>query len=220
MLANATSTPDNQHSQRREPQLPRTRVVAGLLLAAGAGRRMGRPKALVSFENELLVERGIRLLRDGGCRPVHVVLGAAYDDVLAAIDPSGITVVRNENWASGMGSSLRHGLESMPAEVDAVVVALVDQPRIGAEAVRRLIAATGAGTGTSTGTAVATYGGIPRNPVLLGRSVWDEVIELAVGDQGARAWLRTHPHAIHAVPCDDTGTPDDLDTPEDLNRLK
>jgi CTP:molybdopterin cytidylyltransferase MocA len=188
-------------------------VVAGLLLAAGGGRRLGTPKALVPWGNELLVERGIRLLRDGGCQPVHVVLGAAYDEVVGAVDTGGISVVRNENWASGMGSSLRRGLESMPANVDAVVVALVDQPKVGAEAVRRLVAATDAEA------AVATYGGKPRNPVLLARPVWTEVIDLATGDMGARPWLRAHPDKVRPIPCDDTGSPDDIDTPEDLDRL-
>jgi CTP:molybdopterin cytidylyltransferase MocA len=175
---------------------------------------MGRPKALVSFEGEPLVERGIRLLRDGGCSPLHVVLGAAYDEAAAAIGARDVSVVRNENWASGMASSLRAGLESMPAEVEAVVIALVDQPLIGAEAVRRLVAAAGVPA------AVATYDGKPRNPVLLDRSVWDEVIEHTTGDQGARAWLRNQLDTIRQIPCDDTGSPDDLDTPEDLNRLK
>lgn len=171
---------------------------------------MGRPKALVRFGRELLVERGIRLLRDGGCSPVHVVLGAAYDEAVAAAGD--VIVVRNEDWASGMGSSLRAGLASLPASVDAVVVALVDQPLVGAEAVRRLIAAA------DSPAAVATYGGQPRNPVLLSRSIWPEVSALAVGDKGARAWLRSHPDQVHLVPCDDTGSPDDLDTPEDLER--
>lgn len=172
---------------------------------------MGRPKALVSYAGELLVERGIRLLHDGGCAPVHVVLGAAYDEAAAVVGGHEVRVVRNDDWESGMGSSLRAGLASMPAAVDAVVVALVDQPLVGAEAVRRLIAAGGPA-------AVATYDGRPRNPVLLHRSVWAEVGRLATGDKGARAWLRGHPDQVRPVPCDDTGTPDDLDTPEDLER--
>src|SRR5256885_104693 len=100
---------------------------------------MGRPKALLTFEGEPLIQRGIRLLRDGGCSPVHVVLGAAYDEAVSAAGDA--FVVRNEDWETGMGSSLRAGLASMPAEVEAVVVTLVDQPLIGAEAIRRLCAA-------------------------------------------------------------------------------
>jgi CTP:molybdopterin cytidylyltransferase MocA len=175
---------------------------------------MGRPKALLSYGGEPLVTRGIRLLRDGGCSPVHVVLGAAYDEAVSAVGDA--VVVRNEDWESGMGSSLRVGLASMPDTVDAVVVALVDQPLIGVEAIRRLRAAAAGAVPVTA--AVATYGGRPRNPVLLHRSIWVEVGELAVGDQGARAWLRGHPDRVMPVPCDDTGTPDDLDTPEDLER--
>lgn len=188
-------------------------MVAGLLLAAGGGSRMGLPKALVSYSGEPLVRRGLRLLRTGGCDPVVVVLGAAYDEAVAALGGDEVAVVRNEDWASGMGSSLRAGLRSMPPEVDAVVVALVDQPLIGAEAVRRLRAAA-----PGREAVVATYAGRPRNPVLLHRSIWPAVCNLAVGDTGARAWLRSHPDQVHPVPCDDTGSPDDLDTPEDLAR--
>jgi len=75
---------------------------AGLLLAAGAGRRLGRPKALVRFDGALLVERGVRLLHDGGCDPVIVVLGAAADEVMERADLAGVRVVRNEAWESGM----------------------------------------------------------------------------------------------------------------------
>lgn len=188
---------------------------AGLLLAAGAGRRMGRPKALVEFEGSPLVERGVALLRAGGCDPVYVVLGAAYETVAAVVEPLPVTVVRNPAWESGMGSSLRTGLEALPEDVDAVVVALVDQPLIGAEAIRRLLLVASDGATA----AVATYDGRPRNPVLLDRSVWPEVASSALGDVGARAWLRAHPDLVRAVPCDDTGTPFDLDTPSDLDQL-
>jgi CTP:molybdopterin cytidylyltransferase MocA len=187
---------------------------AGLLLAAGGGRRMGGPKALVEFEGQRLVERGVRLLRSGGCDPVHVVLGAAYETVAEVVAPLSVVVVRNPLWETGMGSSLRTGLQSLPPDVEAVVIALVDQPLIGAEAVRRLLRTAADGTVA----AVATYAGKPRNPVLLGRSVWSDVASLAVGDKGARVWLRAHPELVEPVPCDDTGSPVDIDTPADLER--
>src|SRR5262245_7985263 len=185
--------------------------VAGLLLAAGAGRRMGGPKALLEYEGQLLVERGADLLRRGGCDPVYVVLGAAADEVLARADLSTAQVVRNDDWPTGMGSSLRAGLVAMPQETTAVVVALADQPLVGAEAVRRLIRAHESGAGL----AVATYDGRPRNPTLLGSDHWPGVVAAATGDVGARAYLRGRTD-VAQIACDDTGSPADLDTPADL----
>ncbi len=124
-------------------------------------------------------------------------------------------MVHNPDWPTGMGSSLAVGLRAVPDGCPAAVVALVDQPLIGAAAVRRLIAAHAAGAAV----AVAAYQGRPRNPVLLAREHWPEVIALAAGDVGARPFLRAHPDLVTLVECADTGQPDDLDTPADLARL-
>ena len=99
--------------------------------------------------------------------------------------------------------------------IGAVVVALADQPLVGAEAVARLIAAYRGGASV----AVAAYDGQPRNPVLLARKHWPEVIATATGDQGARTFLRTRPELVTLVECGDTGRPDDIDTPADLARI-
>lgn len=189
--------------------------VGGLLLAAGAGRRFGRPKALVEFNGELLVERGIASLRAGGCVPVHVVLGASMLEVLAQADLSGAMTVSNRAWDSGLASSLRTGLASMPVDVVAVIVALVDQPLIGGEVVRRLVNAFDDGAAV----AVATYEGRRRNPVLLGRTVWDGVAEAAYGDVGAKAFLSRHPDLVTDVDCTDIASSADIDTPDDLAAL-
>ena len=187
--------------------------VAGLVLAAGAGVRMGRPKALVRYRDELLVERACRLLSEAGCHPVLVVLGAAADEVLAAARlPAGAGTVTNDAWPSGMASSLRAGLAALRPEPAAVVVTLVDTPRVGIPAVHKLIAAWHAGAVA----AQATYRGEPGHPVLLSRAVLAEVAAAATGDRGARDWLRSHPGVVARVPCDGTGYPSDLDTPEDL----
>jgi CTP:molybdopterin cytidylyltransferase MocA len=191
--------------------------VAGLLLAAGEGRRLGQPKALVEFGGQLLVERGLRLLTAGGCAPVHVVLGAAYDEILATADlAEATTVVRNDAWQTGLGSSLRAGLASMPPDVGAVVIALVDQPLVTATAIERLRAAYRAGAVA----AVATYGEHPRHPVLLARTTWNGVAEHAIGDAGARGYLRSRPELVTKVPCDDVGSAADIDTPDDLATLR
>jgi nicotine blue oxidoreductase len=191
--------------------------VAGVLLAAGEGSRFGRPKALVELDGQTLAERGIGMLRAGGADPLLIVTGAAEVE----LGPDHRTrTVRNDEWRTGMGSSLRAALRALSdpevsPEVSAAVVALADQPLVGAEAVARLIAAHQAGASV----AVAAYHGRPRNPVLLAREHWPEVIAMATGDHGARAFLRARPELVTLVECGDTGRPDDIDTPADLERI-
>ena len=187
--------------------------VAGLLLAAGAGRRMGGPKALLELDGEPLVGRGIRLLADGGCSPVVVVVGAGADDVRPLC--AGAQVVAAAGWSTGMGASLRTGLAALDPDVDACVVALVDQPLVSARAVDLLRAAHAEGAVA----AVATYDGKARNPVLLDRRTWAGVTAAATGDEGARGWLRAHPELVVRVDCSGVGSPEDLDTPADLATL-
>jgi nicotine blue oxidoreductase len=183
--------------------------VAGVLLAAGEGSRLGVPKALVEIAGVRLVDRGIALLRDGGASPVVAVTGAAVVELL------GVITVHNPDWRSGMGSSLAAGLGSVPADCAAAVLALVDQPLVGPGSVGRLIAAYRAGASI----AVAAYHGRPRNPVLLAREHWPAAIALAAGDVGARPFLRAHPDLVTQVECADIGSPDDVDTPQDLARI-
>jgi CTP:molybdopterin cytidylyltransferase MocA len=187
--------------------------VAGILLAAGDGTRLGQPKATVELGGVTLAERGARLLRDGGADPVLVVTGAV------PVRIPGTRSVPNPGWRSGMGSSLTAGLRALDGQagvVTAAVIALADQPLIGPEAVRRLIAAHEAGATV----AVAAYDGNPRNPVLLAAVHWPEVIGMAAGDTGARPFLRAHPGLVTLVECGDVGSPQDIDTPQDLARLR
>jgi CTP:molybdopterin cytidylyltransferase MocA len=186
--------------------------VAGVLLAAGEGSRFGRPKALVELDGQTLAERGVIMLTAGGADPVLIVTGAARVE----LGPDHqVRTVYNGEWRTGMGSSLRAALRALGPEVGAAVVALADQPLVGAAAVARLIAAYLAGASV----AVAAYDGQPRNPVLLAREHWPEVIATATGDQGARAFLRSRPDLITLVECGDIGRPDDIDTPADLNGI-
>jgi CTP:molybdopterin cytidylyltransferase MocA len=198
-----------------------TKRIAGILLAAGAGSRLGRPKAHVEFRGQTLAERGVALLRDGGAGPVLVVSGAA------PVSVPGARTVHNPDWATGMGSSLAAGLRALReedgagphapgADTGAAVIALADQPLVGPESVRRLIAAYRAGASV----AVAAYGGKPRNPVLIAREHWPSVLETATGDTGARPFLRAHPELVTVVECGDTGSPDDVDTADDLARIE
>lgn len=190
-------------------------MIAGLLLAAGGGSRFGGPKALAVLNGQTLVERGIRLLADGGCDPIHVVLGAAIAEVQAHADLARAVVVANPAWPAGMSTSLHAGLASMPAPVEAVVIALVDQPLLSPLAIRRVRQAYAEGATV----AMATYADRPGHPVLLPRSTWADVIRMSTGDEGARAFLRANPALVTHVACDDLGSPTDVDRRSDLDAL-
>jgi CTP:molybdopterin cytidylyltransferase MocA len=123
----------------------------------------------------------------------------------------GVEVVANPEWDEGIASSLRTVLHALTprADVDAVCVGLADQPRVGAEAYRRV-------AGTSGELVIPTYQGQPGNPVKLARSLWPEALELH-GDVGARALARDR--AVR-IDCTGTGSAADVDTLEDLERLQ
>jgi nicotine blue oxidoreductase len=197
--------------------------VAGLLLAAGGGRRLGgRPKALLPYGDRPLIEHAVRALRDGGCDPVHVVLGAAAAEVRERADLSGCVVVENPHWEDGMGSSLRAGLASLAGAGvgGAAVIGLVDQPGVGAETVARVLAAARAAEDLPSALVSAEYGGHRAHPVLIGASRWAGVASSAGEDRGARTYLREHAEQTVLVECGDVGDPSDIDTPADLRLLE
>lgn len=177
--------------------------VIGLVLAAGAGRRFGGPKAIIKYQGDRLVDHAVRLLTDGGCDRVVVVSGAVKLQV------PGAEVVHNDRWATGMGSSLRTGLAAVDGAT--AVIVPVDTPWIGPEAVRRLITA-------GAPLAVATYNGSWGHPVLIGAAHASGVAASATGDIGARRYLREQCAEVVEVPCDDTGSPRDVDVPADLDQ--
>lgn len=204
-----------------------TTCVAGLLLAAGGGRRMGRPKALLDGpDGRSYTTRGIAVLHEAGCAPVVVVLGAQAPLAEPAAREAELVVVAPD-WAEGQSASLRAGLEALSgqagapapadAELQAVVVLLVDLIDVDARVVRRVVDTAAGTTGDlRTGLARAAYDGVPGHPVLLGRDHWPGVLASTSGDRGARDYLATHPHEV--VECGDLATGRDADSPDDLPR--
>lgn len=189
--------------------------VAIALLAAGRGVRLGgdSPKPLLSWRGRALVDWALDAALAAADRRVLLVVGFGADEV-ASRARSGVEVVHNPDWEEGIASSLRAALAALSDDdtVGAVAVGLADQPRVGPDAYRRLAAAFRDGASL----AVATYGGERANPVLLARSVWPDARRLH-GDEGARVLLRCGPTA--EVACDDTGSPLDVDTRDDLAAL-
>ncbi|MDN3265162.1 nucleotidyltransferase family protein [Streptomyces sp. CSDS2] len=192
--------------------------VAGLLLAAGGGRRLGgRPKALLTHRGRPLVEHAVGVLRAAGCGPIHVVLGAAADEVRARAELDGCVLVDNPDWAGGMGSSLRAGLASLAGTgVRAALAGLVDQPGIGPAAAARVLGAYR----DERSLVSAAYDGVRGHPVLFGTAHWAGIAETATGDRGARAYLQAHRAELRFVECGDVAEPYDIDTEADLSHLE
>ena len=186
-----------------------TGQVRGLLLAAGAGTRMGRPKALVTDpDGTPWLSRSVDALLRGGCGAVTVVLGAAADEAATLVPEGPVATVVAADWAAGMGSSLRAGLTALADDpAAAVLVSLVDLPDVGREVVRRVLAAGGDGP---QALARAAYDGTPGHPVLIGRDHWAAVAESATGDSGARDYLARHD--VRLVECGDLATGRDVDS--------
>ncbi|SCF07017.1 nicotine blue oxidoreductase [Micromonospora haikouensis] len=176
--------------------------VAGLVLAAGAGRRYGGPKAPV------FLGQALRALQGGGCAPLIAILGAGARQARSAVDLAGVHVVDNPLWSEGMASSLRLGLKTVAGlpRITAVCVHLVDMPGVTAAAVARLRAHTHPGCLVR-----ACYDGEPGHPVLLGRDHWAAVAATARGDQGARAYLRLRADQVSFVECVDVAAGYDID---------
>ena len=177
-----------------------TGQVAGVVLAAGAGTRMGGPKAELVLDGERLVDRAVRVLRSGGCDPVLAVVR----DCTAVPDAR---VVVNPDPQRGMRSSLELAVAAAP--VGAIAVLLADLPGIDAEAVRAVVAAWRPGR-----IAIATYGGRRSHPVVAPTMLWNAALALAGPDEGARAFMAAHPEYVD--PVEVPGDPVDLDTPDDV----
>jgi CTP:molybdopterin cytidylyltransferase MocA len=198
-------------------------LIGGLVLAAGAATRFGAPKQLAELDGMPLLEHALRTMTATPVGRVVVVLGSAAEQIAAAVNFHGADPVVCTRWEEGQSASLACGLAEL-ASCEAVVVTLGDQPRVSADAIRRVIAArntpVGADAPPGTGGAAAvraTYGGEPGHPVLLEHDLFEALRDVS-GDKGARNLLLSVP--VLDVPCDDLGGGEDVDTPAELDALR
>jgi molybdenum cofactor cytidylyltransferase len=192
-----------------------------ILLAAGGSRRLGRPKQLLRLGGESLARRAARLALNAGCRPVVAVSGAHAQKVEAEWAGLDLMVAHNAHWREGMGASLRAGMEALSdagleQRLDALIVMLVDQPRIGSDVLRRLIEAYRAPTPPPPIVACA-FDERLGPPALFDRRLFP-ALRQAQGDRGARALFDAHRAALVAIPCPQAGF--DIDTLEDWENFE
>jgi CTP:molybdopterin cytidylyltransferase MocA len=178
--------------------------MAGAVLAAGSGTRMGAPKAELVVDGQRLLDRAVGTLRAAGCDPVIAVVRAGTPAVADA------HAVLNPDPSRGQRSSLELAVAAGES-ADAIAVVLVDVPGVGADAVRTVIDAWRPGRIT-----VARYGAVRGHPTVMAPALWREALALAGPDEGARALLRARPDLVDEIEV--RGDPADLDTPADLDR--
>jgi CTP:molybdopterin cytidylyltransferase MocA len=195
--------------------------VAAIVLAAGASRRLGRPKQLLVLGGENLIARAIRLAGEAGATPVIAVLGAYHERIGAAIESgktrNAIPVV-NGDWRQGIATSIHAGLralEDLAPQASGALILGCDQPRLTAEHLRALLEAFAAQG--SSAIIASGYAGVAGIPAVFPRAVFADLLALR-GDQGARALLMQSPRPPASLPF--PGGEVDIDLPADLALLE
>lgn len=186
-------------------------VVGGIVLAAGASSRMGRPKPLLELEGSTYLERVVACLATGGAAPVRVVVGCRAQEIEPRVPPPAVAVVC-EDWSAGMLVSLQAGIRSLRERAPGVagaLVALCDMPRIRPATVRALL---GGFAVRRPPVAVAVHRGRRGHPVIFARQLWEEILE-APEEATPRTFVRRHRERLVEVEVDDPWILRDADTP-------
>lgn len=190
---------------------------AAVILAAGQSSRLGTPKQLLPYQNKTLLQCVIDSARQSGAESVLVVLGYRMEIILNAIDTEGLYIVKNEDWQSGMASSIRCGiaaLEGRGATTDGVILVVCDQPFVTAELLEKLIEKQ---KRTGRPIVASKYQGILGTPVFFHRRFFPELTGLK-GDTGARNILMQNADLVACVPFFNGDI--DIDTLDDYNALE
>lgn len=187
-----------------------------IVLAAGKASRMGKPKQLLCYQGSSFISHAVKIGLNSICKSVVVVLGAYAEKVKSEIDKLAVEIVENPLWETGMASSIRGGIagikESNP-NLDAVIIALADQPLISEAVFDRLIQRY-----QETGNRIiaCAYDDIVGVPALFDCALFAELMHLE-GDKGAKALMRKYQDEVLAIEIPEAAI--DIDTPDDYEKL-
>lgn len=188
-----------------------------IILAAGASTRMnGEPKQLLEFEGKTLLRRAAETALSSGARPIVIVLGANVEKLLPGIKDLPVLPAINENWASGMGGSIKTGLSVLQTEktdIEAAILMLCDQPFVTAETLNRLVETF---QKTKKSIAACQYADTLGVPALFAREMFAELSDLQ-GDAGAKAVIKKHAANVAQTPTPEAAF--DVDTQADFQKL-
>uniref|UniRef100_A0A831TAV8 Nucleotidyltransferase family protein n=1 Tax=Thermorudis peleae TaxID=1382356 RepID=A0A831TAV8_9BACT len=190
--------------------------VAGVILAAGASRRLGQPKQLLPLRGQPVLAHTVGVARRTRLDPLMIILGHAANEIRRQVDLTNLTVIENPDYAEGLSTSVRLALRHLPGDVEAVVFLLGDQPLVEPAVVDRLIAAF---CECRAPIVQPRYAEGRGNPVLIARALFPELDRLT-GDTGARPLLERYGGEVHLVDVRAHRRPADLDTWEDYERLR
>jgi molybdenum cofactor cytidylyltransferase len=186
-----------------------------VVLAAGLSRRMGQAKLLLPIRGRPVVRLTIECVLAGGIDTVVVVSGREHEVLAEALSGLPVRFAVNPTPEAGQSSSIRIGIAALPERTDAALIVLGDQPFLSREIIPALLAAF---TRTGKPIVVPRYRDGRGNPVLFGRAMFPELVQV-VGDQGARALIERDPSWVAEVEFD-SPMPQDIDTPDDYDRLQ
>ena len=178
-------------------------------MAAGESRRLDTPKQLLRWQGEYFINHAISVAGESALDQVVVVLGCHAEKIQAVIHDADVGILRNDEWKSGLGSSIRAGILAMGKEIDAAIILLADQPFVTSELINTLIEEA---TNTSVEVVATRVDGVQCNPVLFKQHLFQKLARLS-GDRGAKMMLSDH--KVKWVDWKDVRVLIDIDTPQD-----
>jgi molybdenum cofactor cytidylyltransferase len=203
--------------ERPDMSLTDGELVGAVILAAGASSRMGMPKPLLEYEGQTLLRRAALAAQGAGCSPVVVVTGAHAEQLKKELRELNLREVHNPAWESGMGSSIRAGIQAIVKaddEVTALILMLCDQPFVSSDILSALIAAR---RETGSEIVASSYGETIGVPALFGQALFPELVRIERA-AGAKQVIQRHLAQVHVLPF--PAGEIDLDTPTDFARLQ